>query len=728
MSPYRPTPMNKNSGPSEMRKVDLLFAIHCHQPVGNLESVIEEAYQHSYLPFIQTMREHPKIKFAAHYSGILLEWFKDKHPEFIGLLKELVKKGQLELLTSGHYEPILALIPDEDKLGQIKLQNDTLKNMFGLAPRGFWLSERVWEAQLPRVLAQSGVEYTLLDDSHFLAAGLEKEKLNGYYVTEEEGEVVRIFPISRALRYAIPFKKPDDVLDYLKTMSERGQTLAVIADDGEKFGLWPGTQKKVFAGGYLDKLLTLIEKTSWLRVTSFSDYLEENQPVGRVYLPASSYYEMMDWSLPAAAEKKFKRITEELKQNNLLEEFLPFLSGGSFRNFLVKYPESNLMHKRMLQASDRLSRLKKGKSLLGEKEFESRIKEAELALYKSQCGCAYWHGVFSGIYLNFLRHAVYENILKAEAVMEGHARGKDDYADVAITDFDRDGFEEVLLANNFLNLYFSPEQGGSLFELDYKPKNFNLINTLARREEAYHEKISPPVWEKQPELPEPTRKMVDQAKFKGYDKLLTYDRHPRFCLIDHFLGEGTTLDSFSRNKFREEGDFAGSRFDYMPQRRGNEVVLRMKRDGKVSGNEVRVEKEISIVAKQSIVNIMYDLSNISREVVHLWFGTEFNFSFLAGNSSDRYYKIEGVDNATLESSGRSENVSLAGIVDEWKGFGVSLALDRPAALWRFPIETISISESGFEKNYQSSVLFPNWKISLQPGEKWKIKIALRIES
>ncbi|MBU0630578.1 MAG: DUF1926 domain-containing protein [Candidatus Margulisbacteria bacterium] len=724
MSPSQAIHTNKNSGRFKNRPVDLLLAVHCHQPVGNLDQVIEEAYQRSYLPFIETLRRHPRIKFAAHYSGVLLEWFESRHPEFLGLLKDLVKKGQLELLTGGHYEPILSLIPDEDKYGQIRMQNDYLKGKFGSAPRGMWLAERVWEPHLARIMAQSGVEYTLLDDSHFIAAGLEKEQLSGYYLTEEAGEMLRIFPISRYLRHAIPFKKPDEVMDHLRQLSIN-QGLAVIADDGEKFGLWPGTQK-VFSSGYLDKLFDLIEEAEWLKSRSFSDYLEEELPAGRIYLPSSSYFEMMDWSLPAAAEKKYKRIIDDLKKNDYLEEFLPFLSGGYFRNFLVKYPESNLMHKRMLQASDRLSRMKKGKSLLGEKELESRLKEAELAVYKSQCGCAYWHGVFSGIYLNYLRHAVYENILKAEAVMDSHARGNDDYADITITDLDRDGREEVLLTSSMLNLYFSPAQGGTLFEIDYKPKNYNLINTLARREEAYHEKIKPPAWQGGAEMSDAARKTVDRAKKAGLDELLIYDRHPRFCLVDHFLSEGTTLESFSRNKFKEEGDFEGS-YTFMPQRRGSEVLLRMKKDGLVNGKEVRVEKEISIMAKQSIINVVYDLSNISQEVVHLWFGTEFNFSFMKGNINDNYCLVEGEEKSLITASGKSENISSLGIVDERKGFGVVLALDRPAALWRFPIETVSISEAGFERTFQGSVLFPNWKISLHPGQKWKIKIALRIE-
>ena len=147
------------------------------------------------------------------------------------------------------------------------------------------------------------------------------------------------------------------------------------------------------------------------------------------------------------------------------------------------------MHKKMLQVSQRLQTLKKGKSLIGERERELRLQEAQRELYKGQCNCAYWHGVFGGLYLNYLRHAVYEHLIKAETLLESYARGKDDYAEITVTDFDKDGEDEVILANSLLNLYFAPNYGGALFELDYKPKQFNLINTLARREEVYHEKI-----------------------------------------------------------------------------------------------------------------------------------------------------------------------------------------------------------------------------------------------
>jgi 4-alpha-glucanotransferase len=716
-----------------MRKVKFLFGVHCHQPVGNFEHVFDEAYRDSYLPFIQAMDAHPRIKFAVHYSGILYDWFLKKHPEFIDHLKKLVKRGQLEIMTAGYYEPIIPVIPDDDKLGQIERSNEFIKEKFGQAPRGMWLTERIWEPHLPKVLARAGIEYVTVDDYHFISAGLPQNKLRGYYVTEEEGSTIKIFPINKNLRYLIPFKLPEETIKYLAEIaSEDGLTAGILADDGEKFGVWPGTHKWVFQEGYLERLLTMIEENSaWIESMTFSEYLDEYPARGRVYLPTASYAEMMEWSLPTESGKKLQQIMGEIRKQGKVEEYSQFFKGGFFRNFFVKYPEANNMHKKMLQVSQRLQTLKKGKSPIGEQERDNRLSEAQNELFMGECNCAYWHGVFGGLYLNYLRHAVYEHLLKAEQLMEKFARGKDDFADIIVTDFDKDGQDEVVLSNNMLNLYFAPASGGALFELDYKPKYFNLLNTLARREEVYHDKIRHAATGASSGHAEPTT-IHEIAKMKeaGLEKALVYDWHRRISLLDHFLGAGTDLDKFSRVQYEEAGDFVDQPYHFMPHRRGNEVSLSLSRAGRVNGKPVKVEKTISLYARQSIVEIKYELTNNHNENLELWFAPEFNFSLLAGNAPDRYYEIEGVTLAdkTLAGRGVLENIKLIKIVDEWKGFSVLLALDRPSTFWRFPIETVSQSESGFEKTYQSSALLLNWKFMLEPGKKWNTKIVLRIEA
>jgi alpha-amylase len=716
-----------------MNKIKFLFGIHCHQPVGNFEHVFDEAYEKSYLPFLQVMDAHPRIKFAIHYSGILYDWFLEKHPEFIDYLKKLVKRGQAEIMTAGYYEPVIPIIPEEDQLGQIARSNEFIKERFGVAPRGMWLTERIWEPHLPKVLAKTGIEYVTVDDQHFISAGVAKDKLLGYYVTEEEGSLLRIFPISKALRYLIPFKLPEETIKYLQSIAApEGNNAAIVADDGEKFGVWPGTHQWVYEEKYLERLLTMLEDNAdWIEFMTFSEYVETYPALGRIYLPTASYVEMMEWALPTDSGKRLERIMEEIKRENKLEEYSQFFKGGFFRNFLVKYPEANNMHKKMLQVSQRLQMLKKGKSLIGEREREKRLQEAQMELFKGQCNCAYWHGVFGGIYLNYLRHAVYEHLIKSEILMDKYARGKDDYAEIAVTDFDKDGRDEVILSNSLLNLYFSPAYGGALFELDYKPKQFNLINTLARREEVYHDKIRKAVAQSSEGQASGAASIHDivKVKEKGLEKALDYDWHRRISLLDHFLDGGTDLEGFSRAKYQEVGDFTVQPYEFIPKRRGSETSLILRRQGKVNDLPVKVEKEMTLYARQSIVTIAYEVTNLSREKLNAWFGPEFNFSLLAGRSEDRYYEVEGADlgDRTLASKGVLEKVKCIKIIDKWKGFSVSLEMDRPAIFWRFPIETVSQSESGYEKTYQSSVVFPSWKFSLEPNQKWSVKIVLRLE-
>ena len=101
---------------------------------------------------------------------------------------------------------------------------------------------------------------------------------------------------------------------------------------------------------------------------------------------------------------------------------------------------------------------------------------------------------------------------------------------------------------------------------------------------------------------------------------------------------------------------------------------------------------------------------------------------LAGDAPDRYYWIAGADlkDPRLASSGQTDQVSSFGLRDEYQGLDIALALDKPATLWRFPIETVSQSEGGFERVYQSSVVFPNWKLELKAGGGWEMLMVQEI--
>ncbi|MGH7970417.1 MAG: alpha-amylase/4-alpha-glucanotransferase domain-containing protein, partial [Limisphaerales bacterium] len=388
-----------------MNKISLALVVHSHQPVGNFDHVFEEAYQKAYNPFVQTLLRHPRIRMGLHFSGCLLEWIEKHHPEFFEQLKELATRGQVELMGGGFYEPVLAAIPDADKAAQISGLSDYLEEHFGKRPRGAWLTERVWRPDLVRPLAEAEVGYVILDDTHFVAAGVEPNCLHGTYLTEDLGVQLQLVPSLKRLRYTIPFQDMEETFEFLRQGVGQSDVLFAAGDDAEKFGIWPGTYDLCYKRGWLEQFFQAIENSSdWLETTTISDFMAAHKPLGRVYLPTASYPEMMQWALPTGACEEFMECLEETESMPTGERFRKFLLGGTWQGFLGKYSESNQMHKLMLEVSRRLHEAEADVAPGGERR--NLLDQTATHLLAAQCNDAYWHGLFGGLYSPHLRSAV----------------------------------------------------------------------------------------------------------------------------------------------------------------------------------------------------------------------------------------------------------------------------------------------------------------------------------
>ena len=247
-------------------RIRLVLVLHNHQPIGNFDGVFEEAFQDSYAPFLNMLDEFSDIRFSLHTSGSLLEWLVQSHPEYIDQLRQMVQRGQVEIVGGAFYEPILPNIPRRDRIGQIQSYSDYLQKLFGQRIRGMWVPERVWEQSLTAEIAAAGIEYTVLDDYHFKCAGMREEELTGYYITEDEGALLSVFPGSEKLRYTIPFRPPEETINYLREVAQKHpNAVMVFGDDGEKFGTWPGTKSHVYDDGWLRSFLeTLRANSDWI--------------------------------------------------------------------------------------------------------------------------------------------------------------------------------------------------------------------------------------------------------------------------------------------------------------------------------------------------------------------------------------------------------------------------------------------------------------------------------
>ena len=107
--------------------IRFVFAIHNHQPVGNFDKVLEQAHEDSYRPFLDTVEKYPEFKFGFHTSGPLFEWWERRHPDQLQRLARLAKRGQMEVIGGGFYEPILPILPERDRRGQIRAFSEYLE-------------------------------------------------------------------------------------------------------------------------------------------------------------------------------------------------------------------------------------------------------------------------------------------------------------------------------------------------------------------------------------------------------------------------------------------------------------------------------------------------------------------------------------------------------------------------------------------------------------------------
>lgn len=455
-----------------MSTVSLLLGVHAHQPVGNFTSVIDDAHERCYRPFLHTLHRYPDFHFAAHFSGWLLDALCTRHPQDMALLGEMVARGQVELFGAGDCEPVLAAIPARDRVGQLRALSSRLARHFGDAPRGAWLTERVWESSVVPALADSGIEYVTVDDYHFLCTGRDEHELDGYFTTEEDGRTIDLFPISEQLRYRLPFSPAADAVAWLEELAVAGHEAAVYFDDIEKFGIWPETYDWVYTRGWLEQFIEGVIASPRIETSTYARFHARAKTRGIVYLPTASYSEMNEWTLPAAAARTYATLLSEARSRPSWPRERPYIRGGIWRNFLSRYPEANWLHKRMLGLSARLDAMPVARD----------DEDLRTLLYRAQSNDAYWHGLFGGLYLPHLRRAVWQNLLALESALDAASWQRPSNA----VDLDHDGAGEALLANRALQIVLRDDGHGALIECSSYLLVHNFGDVLRRHAEHYH--------------------------------------------------------------------------------------------------------------------------------------------------------------------------------------------------------------------------------------------------
>ncbi|MEE9378605.1 MAG: alpha-amylase/4-alpha-glucanotransferase domain-containing protein [Candidatus Lokiarchaeia archaeon] len=721
------------------KTIYLPICLHFHQPVDNFDFVIEDCYKKSYEPLIDNIFKFEDIKITLHFSGNLLEWLLKNKPDFIEKLKIMAKRSQIEIIGGGYYEPIFAIIPYRDKIAQMKKLTDLIKSEFELEVKGAWLSERVWEPNYPSFLNDVGLKYVIVDDNHFRSTGITEEGTLYSYITEDEGKTLRLFPINEELRYLTPWKPTYQSVDYLRNMAnEEGDRLALLISDAEKMGVWGTTHQFCYVEGqghdegdngkpFIPAFFEQIRTNKWIKSITLTEYMEKYPAKSLIYLPTASYDKMEEWVLPTQIRKNFKRIRKDLKEDEERKETYQFLKGGFWRYFLVKYPESNNMHKKMIHVRNKLINTEENLLKVEKEQLISvilkKIAEAWDEIYKAQCNDCYWHGLFGGVYLQFLRFSVYTHLINAEIIIDDinsliNPKMKN-YIYITPIDFLKDSKTEYLIESDVFNIYVNPNDGGTIFELDYKPKSYNLLNTLTRWPEAYH----------------------DSKKLEKEEVLV--DRFKRNLLRLRFLHNDVTLEQLQADQYYEFGDFVDENFKVTSsEKEGKIAIIEMEKIGSIKDpdtderNPVRITKDIYIEEREIEVIVRINFEKIhekekilTRIIKNLNIAIDIPF-FFNGDTTKFQWESKQIDLKNDEETELLEPFQFIGshfkAYDETYdlSFEIDISSNEDSIkINTFPIIAYAYTDEGYQEIYQGINITPLIKLDKNLEFHLRLKIS-----
>ncbi|HLY14223.1 MAG TPA: alpha-amylase/4-alpha-glucanotransferase domain-containing protein [Candidatus Limnocylindrales bacterium] len=714
-------------------RVSLALVLHNHQPVGNFGWVIGDAYDHAYEPLIGALERHGSIRMALHYSGPLLDWLAANRPEFVERVGRLVRDGRVELLGGGYYEPILAALPVRDRLAQLVRMGEAIERIGGRRPRGAWLAERVWEPDVPVSLVDAGYDWTVLDDAHLRAGSVDESQLWGSFSTDDQGRRLAIFPSAKTLRYLMPFGDVEASIAELRAHAiEGGGLLGTMGDDGEKFGAWPQTFAHCWAPGHwMDRFFdALAANADWLELVTPSEWLDRERPIGRVYIPTSSYAEMGEWALPAGEGLEFERALDRAEREHSPE--VRWLRGGFWRNFQVKYREINELHKQMLRVSAKVD------GLATRAPDAARLEPARVELYQGQSNDCYWHGVFGGIYITHMRLATLEHLIAAEDLVDSLDRASGRPVDAIVpADTDLDGAAEILVTSPGQVVVIDPAHGGGIGSWDIRAVRHALASVLRRRPEAYHAQLleadAGPAARAGAEAgghagdSAPSIHGVVRAREAGLAGRLHYDGYERRLGLVHLFAPGTSAVEFEDARATELSDALDGA--YAVAETGPEgVVLRRTASFDGLDGSLRIEKRFTFGGDRRAPAIQLDveLANAGSTEVAAELALEWPVMLLGGGANPAaWYELDG---RRSPHDGRAEHPAIERVSsgNDYIGLRLETTLGPAGTAWWSPIETISNSEFGFERTYQGSAFVAVWPIRLAPGERITVHLGQQV--
>ena len=257
-----------------IKKIIWVNFLHFYQPPTALNEIVIEATDKSYKRIISALKCNPKINFTLNITGCLLEKLADLgYSNLINDLKNLVSSGQIELTGSAAWHPLLALLPKQEIVRQIKINQKILQKYFGakLKLKGFFIPEAAYGVKVAKIVKKLNYRWIMLDE---ISADIKSNQLDfsNLYIDKNSGLKILFRQRQDSKKYP-----PQTIFKLIEELKEK---MVITATDAELYGL----RHQDFSGTF-EKLL----KRPEIKTLTISQYLTKLKQQKKIKPHASSW-------------------------------------------------------------------------------------------------------------------------------------------------------------------------------------------------------------------------------------------------------------------------------------------------------------------------------------------------------------------------------------------------------------------------------------------------------
>ncbi len=141
--------------------------IHIYQPPTQTRAIVEKVYAEAYQKIAGILTAFPDARLTVNISATLTEQLQRYGlTGVLDTLGELAAARQIEFTGSAKFHPILPLIHPREAERQIRLNEETNRELLGTSyrPRGFFLPELCYSRTTAELIERLGYDWLILDE------------------------------------------------------------------------------------------------------------------------------------------------------------------------------------------------------------------------------------------------------------------------------------------------------------------------------------------------------------------------------------------------------------------------------------------------------------------------------------------------------------------------------------------------------------------------------------